>query len=46
MAARAREHARRHFSWDALGRELERVAREAYAGSAGESAAANRAVRV
>ena len=25
MAARAREHARRHFSWDALGRELERV---------------------
>ena len=29
MAARAREHARRHFSWEALGRELERVAREA-----------------
>ncbi len=29
MAARARAHARAHFSWDALGRELERVAREA-----------------
>jgi len=29
MAARAREHARRHFSWDALGHELERVVNEA-----------------
>ncbi len=29
MAGRARLHARGHFSWEALGRELERVAREA-----------------
>ena len=31
MAALAREYAREHFSWSALGRELERVAREAKA---------------
>ncbi len=29
LAQRARAHARVHFSWEALGRELERVAREA-----------------
>src|SRR5262249_53358473 len=29
LAGRAREHARRPFSWEALGRALERVAREA-----------------
>jgi sugar transferase (PEP-CTERM/EpsH1 system associated) len=34
MAARARLHAREHFSWSALGRELERVACEAKAGQA------------
>lgn len=34
LAARAREHARVHFSWGALGRELERVARETKDGQA------------
>jgi len=29
MAARARTHARLHFSWGALGREVERVVNEA-----------------
>ena len=38
MAARAREHARRHFSWAALGRELDRVLHDAQASAKSRAA--------